>query len=202
MPEGRVRRGVHYYYCLLYTLACFNCVFLSVVITMSEYLELPELDGTVVSKGDPLPENHTRPNKTAEPLAPGVAVPEKTYAQLTVEAANSDVVANREDKERKKQQTKPAAKKRSAAGPSSPPKRRRRLQVDEEVVESEEHTVDANPLNQAEPSDRAEQENQEPPVHNVEEEPHSLDKSKDPPVEMFEERSHKTPSDGNKSFRF
>ena len=172
---------------------------------MSDYLELPELDGIVVSRGDPLPENHTRPNKTAEPLAPGVAIPDKTYAQLTVETANSDVVANREDKERKKQQTKPAGKKRSAAGPSS--QKRRKLQVDEEVVESEEHTVDANPLNQAEPSDRAEQDNegggnQEPPVHNVEEETHSLSKSKDPPVEMFEERSHKTPSDGNKSFCF
>ena len=111
---------------------------------MSEYLELPELDGSVVSKGDPLPENQPRPNKIAEPLAPDVAVPEKTYAQLTVEAANSDVVAAREEKERKKQQTRPVSKKRVAAGPSAQPKRRRKLQVDEEVVESEEHTVDAN----------------------------------------------------------
>ena len=86
---------------------------------MSEYLELPELDGSVVSKGDPLPENQPRPNKTAEPLAPDVAVPKKTYAQLTVEAANSDVVAAREEKERKKQQTRPVGKKRAAAGPSS-----------------------------------------------------------------------------------
>ena len=79
------------------------------------------------------------------------------------------------------------------------------MQVDEEVVESEEHTVDANPLNQAEPSDRAEQDNegggnQEPPVHNVEEEHHSVDKSKDPPAEGFQDRSHRTPSDGKKGF--
>ena len=74
---------------------------------MSEYLELPELEGSAVSKGDPLPENQPRPNKTAEPLAPDVAIPEKTYAQLTVETANSDVVAAREEKERKKQQAPP-----------------------------------------------------------------------------------------------
>ena len=100
---------------------------------MSEYLELPELEGSVVSKGDPLPENQPRPNKIAEPLAPDVAVPKKTYAQLTVEAANSDVVAAREEKERKKQHTRPVSKKRAAAGPSAQPKRKRSL-VDEEVV--------------------------------------------------------------------
>ena len=170
---------------------------------MSEYLELPELDGSAVSKGDPLPENQPRPNKTVQPLAPDVAIPEKTYAQLTAEQANSDVVAAREEKERKKQQAHPAGKRKTAAGPSQN-KRRKKLQVEEEVVVSEENTVYADPLNQAEPSERAEPENDggpapNDPVENAEEEHHSLEKSPTPPAqdnEGFQNNPPPTPSDG------
>ena len=56
-------------------------------------------------------------------------------------------------------------------------------------------------LNQAEPSDRAEQDNeggggQNPPIENAEEEHHSLEKSNTPPAEGFQEHLPPTPSDG------
>ena len=58
------------------TLFCFTliCFFdFAAVITMSDYvelLELPELEGSVVSKGDPLSEGDKRPDRTTKPLSP------------------------------------------------------------------------------------------------------------------------------------
>ena len=120
---------------------------------MSEYLELPSLEGTVVSSGNPLPENHERLNRTTPPLSPSDPIPDKSRLQKIVEKEDREVVAAREEKERKKQERGPVVKKRGAAeGGEAPKKRKRRNLADEEIVISDDHTVDANPLNQAEPS--------------------------------------------------
>ena len=74
---------------------------LLVVITMSEYLELPDLEGAVVSKEDSFPEGHVRPDRTARPLSPEKKPPAKSNLQKVVEVADDDVVATREEKERK-----------------------------------------------------------------------------------------------------
>jgi hypothetical protein len=123
------------------------------VVTMSEYLELPSLEGTVVSSGNPLPENYERPNRTTSPLGPKDPIPEKSRLQRAVEKEDKDVVAAREEKERKKQEKGTVVKKRPASGVSGIPKRKKRKnQADEVVIISDDHTIDANPLNQAEPN--------------------------------------------------
>lgn len=100
---------------------------------MSDYLKLPELDGTVVSKGDPLSKGNQRPDRTTKSLSLDKEIPEKTYSQLVVEKANSDVVATRDEKERKKQAKRPVSKKRTAADPNTAPKKRKKIQGDEEI---------------------------------------------------------------------
>ena len=71
---------------------------------MSEYLELPDLEGSVVSKGDAFPEDHVRPERTARPLSPEKKLPVKSNLQKVVEVADDDVVAAREEKERKQRE--------------------------------------------------------------------------------------------------
>ena len=117
---------------------------------MSEYLELPDLEGSVVSKGDQFPEGHVRPDRTAKPLSPGKKPPTKSNLQKVVEVADDDVVAAREEKERKAREKNPAVKRKTAASGKNVPKRRKHLIV-EEVVSSEDKTLDVNPINQAEP---------------------------------------------------
>ena len=118
---------------------------------MSEYLELPDLEGTTVSKGEPLPEGHVRPNRTTRPLSPEKELPPKSAAQKAVEVENEEVIAARQDKERKKQDKGPVAKKRTTAEPAGGRRKKKKLQTDEMVVSGEDETVDADPLNQAHP---------------------------------------------------
>ena len=121
---------------------------------MSEYLELPDLEGTVVSRGDPFPEGHVRPDKTTRPLSPGKKPPAKSNLQKVVEVADDDVVAAREEKERKAKEKNPAEKRKTVAASKNAPKRRKHLVV-EEIVSSEgkskSKTLDVTPINQAEP---------------------------------------------------
>ena len=123
---------------------------------MSEYLELPDLEGTVVSRGDPFPEGNVRPDKTTRPLSPGKKPPAKSNLQKVVEVADDDVVAAREEKERKAKEKIPAEKRKTVAASKNAPKRRKHLVV-EEIVSSEgkskskSKTLDVTPINQAEP---------------------------------------------------
>jgi hypothetical protein len=121
-----------------------------VAITMSEYLELPDLEGSVVSKGDPLPEGHVRPERTAKPLSPEMKLPVKSNLQRVVETADDDVVAAREEKERKQREKNPVPKRKAVGNVKNAPKRRKKL-LEEEVVSSGDKTLDVTPLNQAEP---------------------------------------------------
>ncbi|PWA69180.1 palmitoyl-acyl carrier protein thioesterase, chloroplastic [Artemisia annua] len=75
-------------------------------------LELPELEGTVVSKGSPLLEGHKRPQRTTNSLGTDKTIHEKTHLQKVVEKVDKDVVAAREEKERKKLRKQPLARKR------------------------------------------------------------------------------------------
>lgn len=117
---------------------------------MSEYLELPDLEGSVVSKGDPLPEDFVRPDKTTKPLSPEKKIPDKSNLQRVVEVADDDVVAAREEKERNQREKKPAAKRKTDVDGKNAPKKRKRL-LTEEVVSSEDKTLDVTPINQADP---------------------------------------------------
>ena len=96
----------------------------------------------------------------------------------------------------------PVSKKRTAAGSSTAPKKRKKIQGDEEVFSSEDHTVDATPLHQAEPSqeegshNRADHE-QDPPDHTAEEEHHSLEKTQSHQHGGSPNHPEKTPPDGN-----
>lgn len=119
------------------------------VITMSEYLELPDLEGSVVSKGDPLPEDHVRPDRTTKPLSPEKKVPAKSNLQKYVEVVDDDVVAAREEKERKQKEKTPAPKRKTTVPGKNAPKKRKRL-IAEEVVSSDK-TLDVTPINQADP---------------------------------------------------
>ena len=130
---------------------------------MSEYLELPDLEGTVVSRGDPFPEGHVRPDKTARPLSPGKKPPAKSNLQKVVEVADDDVVAAREEKERKAKEKNPAEKRKTVAASKNAPKRRKHLIV-EEIVSSEGKTLDVTPINQAEPQPDAGSEKRRTPV--------------------------------------
>jgi hypothetical protein len=120
------------------------------VIKMSEYLELPDLEGSVVSKGDPFSEDYVCPDKTTKPLSPEKKVHAKSNLQKVVEVADDDVVAAREEKERKQKEKKPVVKRKTAVNSKNAPKKRKRL-IAEEVVSSEDKTLDVTPINQADP---------------------------------------------------
>ncbi|PWA33867.1 hypothetical protein CTI12_AA624540 [Artemisia annua] len=46
-------------------------------VTMAEFLELPDWEGTSFSVGEELPAGHQRPNRTTPPRAAGEAIPLK-----------------------------------------------------------------------------------------------------------------------------
>ena len=119
---------------------------------MSEYLELPDIEGTVVSKGDPRPEGYVRPNRTTPPLSPNRPLPQLTAAQKEVEVANDDVVAAREEKERKKREKEPVAKRKATQEQDAGRRKKKKPQVEEVVLSSGDKTVDASPLNQLHPN--------------------------------------------------
>ena len=118
------------------------------VVTMSEYLELPTWDGTVVSKGDPLPDDHQRVDRTTAPLGVGQLIPLKTDAQKQVEEEDEDVAAARREKERKKLEKQPREK-RAVTSTSAPRKRRKKIAGGTETisVSSNEAPLDVDPLN-------------------------------------------------------
>ncbi|GJU76459.1 hypothetical protein Tco_1273529 [Tanacetum coccineum] len=69
-------------------------------ITMDDFLCLPDWTGTVVSKGDPIPKDQRPPDRTAMPLAPEVAIPEKSSHQKKVEKADQRIINAREKKDK------------------------------------------------------------------------------------------------------
>ena len=119
---------------------------------MSDYLELPDLDGAEVSQGEPIPEGTVRPNRTTQPLDAGTNIPELDPFQRVVEEPNDEVIAAREEKERRQKEKGPAAKRKSVTVQKPEPKKKRKTQVGENVLSlSADKTVDVDPLNVAAP---------------------------------------------------
>ncbi|GJV02514.1 hypothetical protein Tco_1336083 [Tanacetum coccineum] len=71
------------------------------VITMDDFLMLPEWTGTTVSRGDPINESQRPKKRTVEPLKVGEPLPELSFRQKGLEVSNPDVVAAREKNELK-----------------------------------------------------------------------------------------------------
>ncbi|GJT75340.1 hypothetical protein Tco_1042065 [Tanacetum coccineum] len=70
------------------------------VISIDIFLKLPTWTGTIVSKGDPIPEDqHPKPRVTL-PLLEGSKIPELTAFQKSVEKPNAKIAAAREKKEK------------------------------------------------------------------------------------------------------
>ncbi|GJV41261.1 hypothetical protein Tco_1419701, partial [Tanacetum coccineum] len=67
---------------------------------MDDFLQLPMWSETVVSKGDPIPNDQRPANRTTPPLAVGQLIPENTAAQRSIEKPNTKIVEAREKKEK------------------------------------------------------------------------------------------------------
>ncbi|GJY01687.1 hypothetical protein Tco_0359839 [Tanacetum coccineum] len=60
-------------------------------ITMDDYLCLPNWAGTVVSIGDPIPEEQRPPKRTVDPLPPNTAIPAKTPYQINIKKVDPKI---------------------------------------------------------------------------------------------------------------
>ncbi|GKF85611.1 hypothetical protein Tco_0253438 [Tanacetum coccineum] len=71
-----------------------------ILLFMDDFLQLPMWFETVVSKGDPIPNDQHPANRTTPPLAVRQLIPEKTAAQRSIEKPNTKIVEAREKKEK------------------------------------------------------------------------------------------------------
>ena len=146
---------LHAFICILlffFLCSCVSFAFVTAVVTMSEFLELPNWDGTDVVDGPPLPEDQNRPVRTVEPLPEGQNIPPKEPLMKVAEKANDDVVKAREKKERENRE-KAAAKRKAGEGTSQAAPRKKTRGVNSAgVIPSLGVTVDTNPLNVAPPN--------------------------------------------------
>nr|GEU45334.1 hypothetical protein [Tanacetum cinerariifolium] len=120
------------------------------VIDMDTFLKLPTWTETVVSKGDPIPEDqHPKPRVTP-PLPIGAKLPELTAAQKSLEKPDAKIAAAREKKEQ--QSLAKAHAKRAGAGGVGGSRKKQKTQKNDELVQSGfEETLSAIPFNQAIP---------------------------------------------------
>nr|GEU58840.1 hypothetical protein [Tanacetum cinerariifolium] len=128
------------------------------LISVDTFLKLPTWTGTIVSKGDPIPEDqHLKPRVTP-PLPEGSKIPDLTAFQRNVEMPNTKIVVAREKKERQslaRAEAKRASVGHAGGGPH----------VEKEVVDLSGNTrVSTPPATANEPS---------PPLghHNADENP-------------------------------
>ncbi|GJU98222.1 hypothetical protein Tco_1327493 [Tanacetum coccineum] len=118
------------------------------VINMDTFLKLPTWTRTVVSKGDPIPEDQHPKPRVIPPLAVGTAIPELTPFQKNLEKPNPKIVVAREKKDQ--QNLAKAEAKRAGAGAVGGPKKKRRVQKHAELTQSGlEGTLSATPIHQA-----------------------------------------------------
>ncbi|GJX51011.1 hypothetical protein Tco_0277856 [Tanacetum coccineum] len=69
------------------------------VLNMDDFLKLLVWNGTVVSKGDPIPDNQHPPLRTTPPLEVGKLISKKSSVQRSIEKPNSKIAAAREKKD-------------------------------------------------------------------------------------------------------
>ncbi|GJZ88751.1 hypothetical protein Tco_0660533 [Tanacetum coccineum] len=113
-------------------------------------LKLPSWTGTVVSRGDPIPDDQRPKLRVTPPLEAGAKIPDLTAFQKNLEKPNSKIVAARERKE--KQNLAKAEAKRGGAEANEGPKKKRKVQKHNVSIQSgSEGTLSVTPLHQAEP---------------------------------------------------
>ncbi|GJU87172.1 hypothetical protein Tco_1294718 [Tanacetum coccineum] len=117
---------------------------------MDTFLKLPTWTGTVISKGDPIPEDQHPKPRVIPPLAVGTAIPALTSFQKNLEKPNPKIAAAREKKDQ--QNLAKAKAKRAGAGAAGGPKKKRRVQKHAEPTQSGlEGTLSATSIHQAIP---------------------------------------------------
>ncbi|GJS27244.1 gypsy type transposase [Tanacetum coccineum] len=120
------------------------------VIDMDTFLKLPTWTGTVVSRGDPIPEEQRSKPRVTPPLPVGAKLPELTSAQKNLEKPDAKIAAAREKKEQQNL-VKAKAKRAGAGGGEGSRKRRKVPKNDESIRSGSEATLSATPLHQAGP---------------------------------------------------
>ncbi|GKB09836.1 hypothetical protein Tco_0843759 [Tanacetum coccineum] len=117
------------------------------VINMDTFLKLLTWTGTVVSKGDPIPEDQHPKPRVIPPLAVGTAILALTPFHKNLEKLNPKIAAAREKKDQ--QNLAKAKAKRAGAGAAGGPKKKRRVQKHAEPTQSGlEGTLSATPIHQ------------------------------------------------------
>ncbi|GKE49095.1 hypothetical protein Tco_1480353 [Tanacetum coccineum] len=69
-------------------------------VTMDNYQMLPDWNGTVVSKEDPIPDDERPPKRTTDPFPPGSVIPDKNSLQNNVEKPEKEIAEACEKKEK------------------------------------------------------------------------------------------------------
>ncbi|GJS66020.1 hypothetical protein Tco_0680584 [Tanacetum coccineum] len=118
------------------------------VVTMSEYLRFPFLDGATIGQGDALSARNPITQRTTGPLPVNQSPPEKTARLKEVETSDPKIVAIRERKARAAAK-KRAERKRAAdgeGGSKGKTKRRKVSAVRAEEEDSTEEASSASPL--------------------------------------------------------
>ncbi|GJT00626.1 hypothetical protein Tco_0821795 [Tanacetum coccineum] len=124
------------------------------VVTMSEYLRFPFLDGATIEQGDALSARDAITSHTTGPLLVNQSLPEKTARLKEVEIPDPKIVAIRERKARAAAK-KRAERKRAAGGEGGSkgkPKRRKVSAVRAEEEDSTEEASSASPLRTIRPN--------------------------------------------------
>ncbi|GJW09009.1 hypothetical protein Tco_1571432 [Tanacetum coccineum] len=124
------------------------------VVTMSEYLRFPFLDGATIEQGDALSARDAITQRTIGPLPVNQSLPEKTAKLKEVEIPDPKIVAIRERKARAAAK-KRAERKRAAGGEggsNGKPKRRKVSAVRAEEEDSTEEASFASPLRTVAPN--------------------------------------------------
>nr|GEW01137.1 hypothetical protein [Tanacetum cinerariifolium] len=116
------------------------------LISVDTFLKLPTWTGTIVSKGDPIPEDQRLKPRVTPPLLEGFKIPNLTAFQRNVEMPNTKIVVAREKKERQslaRAEAKRAGVGHAGGGPH----------VEKEVVDLSGNTrVSTSPATANEPS--------------------------------------------------
>ncbi|GKB30355.1 hypothetical protein Tco_0869756 [Tanacetum coccineum] len=119
------------------------------VISMDTFLKLPSWTGTVVSRGDPIPEDQRPKSRVTPPLPAGIKIPDLTAFQKNLEKPNSKIAAARERKEKQSL----AKTKAGAAQADEEPRKKRKTQKHNEVAQSgSDETLLVTPLRQTGPA--------------------------------------------------
>ncbi|GJR71069.1 hypothetical protein Tco_0083434 [Tanacetum coccineum] len=124
------------------------------VVTMSEYLQFPFLDGATIGQGDALSARNPITQRTTGPLPVNQSPPEKTARLKEVETSDPKIVAIRERKARAAAK-KRAERKRAAdgeGGSKGKTKRRKVSAVRAEEEDSTEEASSASPLRAVAPN--------------------------------------------------